>query len=133
MPAAKKSYVISCSSAFRDRVQALADARDVNVGDLARSVMLVVPPEAIAATEDPGEPAAADYLRVAPVSAGVGRFHEKRWNHQHAAGGTAAMAVATARPLPSNRAGTRASLGGGNRACRSGCRRDRMWSPCGVR
>ena len=60
MPAAKKSYVISCSSAFRDRVQALADARDVNVGDLARSVMLVVPPEAIVATEDPGGPTAND-------------------------------------------------------------------------
>lgn len=60
MPAAKKSYAIPCSSDFRDRVQALADRRAVNVGDLARSVMLVVPPEAIDATEDPGEPAAED-------------------------------------------------------------------------
>lgn len=60
MPAAKKSYTIACSSAFRDRVQALAAQRDVNVGDLARSVMLVVPTDAIEATEDPGEPTAED-------------------------------------------------------------------------
>lgn len=60
MPAAKKSYTIACSSAFRDRVQALAAQRDVNVGDLARSVMLVVPADAIEATEDPGEPAPED-------------------------------------------------------------------------
>jgi len=60
MPATKKSYAISCSSDFRDRVQALAERRGVNVGDLARSVMLVVPPEEIAAMEDPGEPVADD-------------------------------------------------------------------------
>ncbi len=60
MPASKKSYAIPCSSEFRDRIQALAARRDVNAGDLARSVMLVVPPEAIDATDDPGEPAADD-------------------------------------------------------------------------
>ena len=60
MPASKKSYAIPCSSEFRDRIQALAARRDVNAGDLARSVMLVVPLEAIDATEDPGEPAADD-------------------------------------------------------------------------
>ena len=60
MAATKLSYTIACGSAFRDRVQALADRRGVNVGDLARSVMLVVPPEAIAATDDPGEPAEGD-------------------------------------------------------------------------
>ena len=56
MAATKKSYAIPCSSAFRDRVQALADRRGVNAGDLVRSVMLVVPPAAIAAMADPGEP-----------------------------------------------------------------------------
>jgi len=76
MPAAKKSYVISCSSTFRDRVQALADARGVNVGDLARSVMLVVPPEAIVATEDPGGPAADDRETVILKS---GRDVGKLW------------------------------------------------------
>ena len=60
MAATKKSYAIPCSSAFRDRVQALADRRGVNAGDLVRSVMLVVPPEAIAAMADPGEPADHD-------------------------------------------------------------------------
>ena len=79
MPAAKKSYVIPCSSAFRDSVQALADARDVNVGDLARSVMLVVPPEAIAATEDPGEPAQGDRETVTLKS---GRDAGKPWRRK---------------------------------------------------
>ncbi|MEX2617507.1 MAG: J domain-containing protein [Alphaproteobacteria bacterium] len=60
MAATKKSYAIPCSSAFRDRVQALAARRGVNAGDLVRSVMLVVPPEAIAAMADPGEPAEHD-------------------------------------------------------------------------
>lgn len=60
MAATKKSYAIPCSSTFRDRVQALADRRGVNVGDLARSVMLVVPPDVIAAMQDPGEPVEGD-------------------------------------------------------------------------
>jgi hypothetical protein len=60
MPASKKSYAIPCASDFRDRVQALAARRGVNVGDLARSVMLVVPPAAIEAIDDPGEPAPDD-------------------------------------------------------------------------
>jgi hypothetical protein len=60
MTASKKSYAIACGSAFRDRVLALAARRGVNVGDLARSVMLVAPPAAVAAMEDPGEPAPGD-------------------------------------------------------------------------
>ncbi len=60
MATTKKSYAIPCSSVFRDRVQALADRRGVNAGDLARSVMLVVPADAIAAHTDPGEPAEND-------------------------------------------------------------------------
>ena len=60
MTASKKSYAIACSSAFRDRVLALAERRGVNVGDLARSVMLVVPPDAVATMADPGEPQAGD-------------------------------------------------------------------------
>lgn len=56
----KHSYVIPCSSDFRDAVQALADQREVNVGDVARSVMLIVPHDVIAACPDPGEPGAAD-------------------------------------------------------------------------
>ncbi|NKB54782.1 MAG: J domain-containing protein [Alphaproteobacteria bacterium] len=60
MPASKKSYAIPCASEFRDHVQSLAAQRGVNVGDLARSVMLVVPPGAIEGMDDPGEPAADD-------------------------------------------------------------------------
>jgi hypothetical protein len=56
----KQSYSIPCASAFRDRVQALADRRDVNGGDIARSVMLSVRADVIDAFPDPGEPAPDD-------------------------------------------------------------------------
>jgi len=56
----KHSYVIPCSSGFRDAVQRLADRRAVNIGDLARSVLLVVPAETITACPDPGEPGPDD-------------------------------------------------------------------------
>ncbi len=56
----KHSYVIPCSSDFRDAVQALADRREVNVGDIARSVMLIVAHDIIVACPDPGEPGPAD-------------------------------------------------------------------------
>jgi hypothetical protein len=56
----KKSYAVPCASTFRDEVMALAAARDVNVGDIARSVILILPEAAIAATVDPGEPAPDD-------------------------------------------------------------------------
>lgn len=56
----KHSYTIPCASAFRDAVEALAGRRRVNVGDIARSVLLVMPPALIAAFTDPGEPAGED-------------------------------------------------------------------------
>lgn len=56
----KQSYAIPCATAFRDRVQALADRRGVNVGDIARSVMLTVSGGVIDAHPDPGEPARDD-------------------------------------------------------------------------
>ncbi|MGE5504113.1 MAG: J domain-containing protein [Actinomycetota bacterium] len=56
----KHSYTIPCASAFRDAVDQLATRRKVNVGDIARSVLLVVPAEVIAAFPDPGEPATED-------------------------------------------------------------------------
>ena len=58
--ARKHSYTIPCSSAFRDAVGALAEARHVNVADLARSVLLVVPEKTVSAFADPGEPARDD-------------------------------------------------------------------------
>jgi len=56
----KKSYTIACSGAFRDAVMALADRRGVNVADLARSVALMAPGDAIAAFPDPGGPGPGD-------------------------------------------------------------------------
>lgn len=56
----KASYTIPCASAFRDAVEALARRKGVNVGDIARSVMLVVPPLEIDGHPDPGGPAEDD-------------------------------------------------------------------------
>ena len=52
----KRSYAISCSSQFRKSALALAERRGVNVGDLARSVLLTVPADVIERLADPGEP-----------------------------------------------------------------------------
>jgi hypothetical protein len=46
----KHSYTIPCSSALRDAVSDLAARRGVNVADLVRSVVLMVPPLAAQAT-----------------------------------------------------------------------------------
>jgi hypothetical protein len=56
----KHSYTVSCSSAFREAVEALAEHRQVNVGDLARSVLLVVPAAQVEGFPDPGEPPSHD-------------------------------------------------------------------------
>jgi hypothetical protein len=56
----KHSYTVTCASSFRDAVEGLAARRKVNVGDLARSVMLVVPKDTIDAQPDPGEPVPGD-------------------------------------------------------------------------
>lgn len=58
--ASKRSYTITCSSAFRDAVTALAHDRGANVADLARSVVLLLPTETIRAYPDPGEPVRDD-------------------------------------------------------------------------
>ncbi len=56
----KKSYTIPCASSFRDAVSALAEKRGVNVGDLARSILLALPDDVLALASDPGEPNADD-------------------------------------------------------------------------
>jgi hypothetical protein len=56
----KHSYTVTCPSAFRDLVEAMAARRGVNVGDLARSVMLVVQIGDIETYPDPGEPPPGD-------------------------------------------------------------------------
>ena len=58
------SYVISCSSAFRDRVLDLAKRRRSSPADLARAVLLLVPPDSLSRVPDPGEPAAGDRERI---------------------------------------------------------------------
>lgn len=60
----KRSYAIPCASAFRDAVSALAERRQVNAGDLARSVLLLVPRDVVARYPDPGEPAPDDREQV---------------------------------------------------------------------
>lgn len=56
----KHSYTVPCSSVFREAVEALAESRQVNVGDLARSVLLVVPGSQVESFPDPGEPPSHD-------------------------------------------------------------------------
>ncbi|MBY0432188.1 MAG: J domain-containing protein, partial [Rhodospirillales bacterium] len=56
----KHSYTVPCASTFREAVEALASKRKVNVGDLARSVLLMVPMQTIDGYADPGEPAPQD-------------------------------------------------------------------------
>jgi hypothetical protein len=56
----KHSYTVPCSSAFREAVEALAESRQVNAGDLARSVLLVVPAEGVEQFPDPGDPPSHD-------------------------------------------------------------------------
>ena len=58
--ARKQSYTIPCSSAFRDTVNSLAEKRRVNVADLARSALLLVPEELIRQFPDPGGPPSGD-------------------------------------------------------------------------
>lgn len=56
----KKSYTIACSSTFRDAVLALAERKKANVGDMARSVVLLLPETIISSYPDPGGPARDD-------------------------------------------------------------------------
>lgn len=58
--ARKASYVVPCATAFRERVLRLADARGVNPGDLARSVLLAIGEDGLAPVPDPGEPGPHD-------------------------------------------------------------------------
>jgi len=63
-PGHKRSYTIPCASDFRRRVLALAEAREVNAADLARSVILILPQAMIAAAPDPGDPEPDDREQV---------------------------------------------------------------------
>ncbi|GHD41480.1 molecular chaperone DnaJ [Thalassobaculum fulvum] len=54
------SYIVPCSSRFRDRVADLAARRGASAADLARAVLLLVGPDQLARVPDPGEPDPAD-------------------------------------------------------------------------
>jgi len=56
----KDSYTVPCSSQFRDAINQLAERRRVNVGDLARSILLTVPEDKIRSVPDPGGPPPGD-------------------------------------------------------------------------
>ena len=56
----KQSYTIPCSTTFRDSIIKLADDRLVNVADLTRSIILILPEEIIKKFPDPGEPKIGD-------------------------------------------------------------------------
>ena len=56
----KYPYTVPCSTTFRDAIEDLACRRQVNVGDLARSILLVIPESEVRAFPDPGEPALDD-------------------------------------------------------------------------
>lgn len=75
----KHSYTVPCASRFRDEVTALAEAKNCNVADLARSVVLVLPQSVIEAYPDPGEPARDDRETVVLKS---GRSKGKPWRRK---------------------------------------------------
>ena len=56
----KVPYTISCSSEFRDKINELAQKYEMNVGDLARSTLLLFPKDVIENYKDPGEPEGED-------------------------------------------------------------------------
>ncbi len=60
----KYSYIVPCSSRFRDQIMALARRRNVSPGDLAKAALLLVPMKMIENYTDPGEPLTHDRERV---------------------------------------------------------------------
>ena len=75
----KHSYTVPCSSRFRDTALALAQRKQCNVADLARSVALVVPVNVIEAFDDPGGPARDDRETVVLKS---GKAEGKPWQRK---------------------------------------------------
>jgi hypothetical protein len=73
-----RSYVVPCSTDFRDAILELADRRGVNAGELARAVLLLLPGDA-ADFPDPGEPDAGDRETVILKS---GANEGKNWRRK---------------------------------------------------
>lgn len=75
----KISYTISCAAQFRDDIMALATRRHVNPGDLARSVLLMLPTETIDDFDDPGEPDERDRETITLKSGpAVGKLWQRK-------------------------------------------------------
>lgn len=77
--AQKRSYTLPCPTSFRDQVLSVAARRGVNIGDLARSVVLVFGPEQLAGVADPGEPEGSDRETVIVKS---GRAKGRPWQRK---------------------------------------------------
>ncbi len=75
----KKAYIINCSSSFRDAVLQLAQIKKVNVGDIARSIMLTMPNDIINSFPDPGEPTREDREKITLKS---GDYEGKVWRRK---------------------------------------------------
>ncbi len=73
-----RSYVVPCTSKFRDAMLELAERRGVNAGELARAVLLLMPDDA-AQFPDPGEPAPGDRETVILKS---GANEGKNWRRK---------------------------------------------------
>ena len=57
----KNAYVVPCSSRFRDQIESLVRVRNnqqqhINIADLTRAVLLLIPNDIIESQPDPGEP-----------------------------------------------------------------------------
>lgn len=61
---AARGYIVPCTSAFRDRILALAHRRNASATDLARSVLLLIPIETVRGFPDPGGPGPQDREEV---------------------------------------------------------------------
>lgn len=60
-PNKKNAYVVPCSSRFRDQIESLVRGRNhqnqhINIADLTRAVLLLIPNDVIESQPDPGEP-----------------------------------------------------------------------------
>ena len=75
----KGSYTIPCSSNFKAAVIQLANSHSVNVGDVARSILFLVPSFILKELPDPGEPNRNDRE---PVSIQSGKKIGKTWHRK---------------------------------------------------
>ena len=78
-PRKKVSYTVPCSSSFRDSIIALAESKNCNVADIARSVVLALPDDVIFSFPDPGEPARDDRETIILKS---GKSKGKPWRRK---------------------------------------------------